>query len=456
MSSFASLFRGWFRPKPPTPTPPPTPTSRTIEVIVRNERDENVEGATVTIHNVPVPYVAVTTAGGIATFPSVSASLQNTQLTVEAPGYITFSQSIVLTANINQQVWLGGTPDQSTALRLPALERENGVVLVWPRKSASYYTSLTDPRIDPAEFAAQLHDLGCNGTRVWLIDAWAVGQGTGCYDGYHPWVRNNDGWWNLNAVSQPYLDRLRNYVEQMNSYGILPQLTGWELYSWSDRKQGLLWVPNAALGPFRHNRQGIVYGKDTAFRVIATGGPHQFLAAFYQRVVDTLMGLSYEIELGNEMPEKELHYRLRDAWRTAGYLGRIGVNRNDDTPGQYHNMKIGVEFDGISYHGKSHIEYLDEVYPDEPIYSTFREFYTAPPVPSHITLSSDGCRKSTDVEDAYDYPMLEAVGRDALSRGFGFEHQLALKLRGFTAGYVSLDDIKYDAPLLRSLYPQLI
>ena len=333
--------------------------------------------------------------------------------------------------------WGGPTPE-------PPSPGPNG------RVGASYYTSLTDPRCDPVEFATRLQDAGCSFTRVWLIDAWAVGvNGTGQYEGFVPWERETSGVFDLERVSSEYLAQIYPYVAAMNAHWITPQLSGRALYSWSDRKAGMLWVPDANLGPFRHNRQGIRYADDAAFDVIATGGKHQFLEQFYTAVVDTLKGLSYTVELGNEMPEKALHYRLRETWRRAGYKGPISVNRQDDTPGQYANMKVGRDFGSISYHGKRDLGYIFEVYPDEPLFRTFSAFYERNPDFSHITLSSDGCRKSIHVEDAYNYPALRKVARDILARGGRYEHQSRMKLRGFTEGRIDLNDL--ETGWLRSL-----
>lgn len=318
---------------------------------------------------------------------------------------------------------------------------------VWPRLGLSYYTSLTDPRLDLPGFVARLQDAGANLTRVWLIDAWAVGAsaGTGCYDGLVPWEKAADGRYDLDRVNPRYLDHLRDYVERMNQAGILPMLTGWELYSWSTRKAGMLWVPDAAKGPFRRNRQGVYYADDGAFEVIGNAsGADAFLGHFYARIVETLAGLVYVAELGNEMPEKPLHERLAARWREAGYAGSFSVNRQDDTPGQYANMQIGVRYDRISYHGKRDLAYLDEDYPREPRYRTFRQFYASDPDPTRIILSSDGCRKSANPDDAYDYDALRAVARDTLDMGASYEHQSRLKLRGFTEGRIDLADLEVD------------
>lgn len=320
----------------------------------------------------------------------------------------------------------------------------------WPRLGLSYYTSLTDPRLDLAGFAARLRDAGADYTRVWLMDAWAVraSGGTGCYDGYVPWQRASDGRFDLWNLHPQYLDRLRGYVEQMNAVGVLPQLSGWELYSWSTRKAGMLWVPDANNGPFRHNRQGVYYADDTAFdRIAQPSGEDAFLGHFYRRVVQVLDGTSYTVELANEMPEKALHERLAALWRTAGYLGSLSVNRQDDTPGQYSNMKIGQPggYQRIAYHGKKDLAYLDEAYPDEPVYKTFRDFYASKPDFSRIILSSDGCRKSTNVEDAYDYDALAVVAKDILARGGSFEHQSCAKLRGFSPeNRIDINDLEVD------------
>ena len=346
----------------------------------------------------------------------------------------------------------------AVAKHYAALRRQLGLVSpvppapavtdTWPRVGLSYYTSATDPRVDPAAFATRLQDAGATHTRVWLLDAWAVGQhGTGQYLGYVPWEQPLDGRFDLWAVNQAYLDRLRAYVEAMNAHGILPELSGLELYSWSDRKQGMLWVPDANLGPFRKNKQGIFYSDDTAFdRIGQPAGEDAFLGHFYSQVVATLTGLAYAVEIANEMPQKELHARLRHLWRAAGYRGSLGVNRNEDTPGQFKNMRIGQldGYDRIAFHGRKDLAYLDEVYADEPVYPTFRSFYASGPDAKRICLSSDGCRQSTNVDDAYDYDALGAVFTDALARGYSAEHQSALKLRGFVEGRIDLNDLEVD------------
>lgn len=115
-------------------------------------------------------------------------------------------------------------------------------------------------------------------------------------------------------------------------------------------------------------------------------------------------------------------------------------------------MRIGTDYDLIAFHGRRSLAYLDERFENEPVYSTFRDFWGSGNLdPARVTISSDGCRKSTNVEDAYDYGPLGEVFRDAIARGFRIEHQGCWKLRGFTHGRIDLDDISFDLPMLRSL-----
>jgi len=318
---------------------------------------------------------------------------------------------------------------------------------------ASYYDSLVDPRCNPKEFAKRLADSGCSGTRVWLWTAWAFNQGgTGQFRGFCPWMQRPSGPWDLETVDPYWLERVGQYVDAMNAAGILPQLCGLTLYDWSRYKAGMLWVPDQSKLWFQHNIQGIYYYEDDALtEKIASGvGAHAFLGQTYEAAVDTLLGLRYEIELGNEMPEKGLHERLKKLWRDAGYHGPFQVNRNSDTPGQYDNMSIGkpAGYDKIAFHGKRDLSYLDEEYPDEAPAgrpTTFRKFYATNPNPKRITISSDGCRVSaSDIEHIYDYDKLAEVAKDAIARGFIFEHQSRLKMRNFLEGRIDLADLETE------------
>jgi hypothetical protein len=323
------------------------------------------------------------------------------------------------------------------------------------RVGGSFYTALTCPYVEPRSYAQALANCGVGLTRVWLLDAWAVNAGddAGQYPGFLPVTRTSDGRFDLHAWDTAYFDRLAAFTQALNDQRIVVQYSLLELYTWAQRKQGLLWVPDANLGPWRDNVNGVRWGDpdDPTFFAL----PDAWMDEFLGRVLEVLDGRMVRYECANEMPEKSLQYRLRDALRALGYAGPVQVNRQDDTPGQYWNMGVDRgDFQTLALHGKRDLSYLDEVYLDEAEAgrpTTFREMWPLVDA-SRITLSSDGCRKSTDVADAYDYPALTAVATDTLARGADYEHQLACKLRIFTDGRFRLEDIEeFDGPFLKGL-----
>ena len=80
---------GWI--KNPLPPLPPQPTMRAIGVIVCAEDGENIAGAAVAIQDTATSWQrGVTDDGGYLLFPAVPMSLQDTQLQVEADGFVPF------------------------------------------------------------------------------------------------------------------------------------------------------------------------------------------------------------------------------------------------------------------------------------------------------------------------------------------------------------------------------
>lgn len=348
-----------------------------------------------------------------------------------------------------------GIPDP-----LPPPDRPPTAVPDAPRGlGVSYYTAMTDPDCDAAEWAARTRDVGSQHTRVWALDAWANGRlesGTGMYVGLQPWALRGDLRFDLDGPSGAYYEAVDRFVRAFNATGQHVVITVLELYTWSRGKAGLVWVPDRNRQPVRNNINGVKWGDpnddDGGYFML----PDETLRAFIAGLVSTVgenRGVSFEI--GNEMPEKDLHYRMRDWLRAAGWAGRIQVNRNEDTPSQYDNMKIGRDFDALAIHGRRDLGYLDEDHgAEQHRHRTFRALYDSGDIGTHsFVLSSDGCRKTTHVDDAYDYPALTEVARDALARGYAFEHQACIKLRRFTGQPQRLDlsDLKYDAPMLRGL-----
>jgi hypothetical protein len=330
----------------------------------------------------------------------------------------------------------------------------NTAVVKFPALMASYYAAITDPDLDVDAFANFLRDCGVTGTRTWLLDAWAIGEreadGTfkrGQYDGFLPVLRLPDGRFDLDQWNPAYFTRIRRFVEAMNQRGVFCHLTLLELYSWSDRKANLPFVPDVNRGMFRNNVNGVRWGgpDDPTFFSL----PDPWLKAFIARVVQSLTGLAWLPEVGNEFPEKDLHWRMIDALREAGWTGEITVNRQEDTPGQYWNMAVGSRFDRIAIHNTLSLAYLDEEFEREAEAgrpTTFRAMWPLVDA-SRIILSSDGGggnpKYLTD---------LQAVAVDTLQRGGSYEHQLALKRnRFFGDGTLRMADLEIDRAFLSAV-----
>lgn len=317
----------------------------------------------------------------------------------------------------------------------------------------SHYTVVTDPQCDPAAFAAVTRDLGSQHTRIAFLfpDAWAIGTAHGGqYDGLIPWARRSDGRFDLFDFEPRFWNRLDQALDAFAACGIHVVLTCLELYSWSRGKSGLPWVPDRDVQPQRLNVNGVSWGSpdDDA------GGffmlPDPALRRLLWEIVSHVQGRpGVSLEIGNEMPEKEMHYRIRDGLRAAGYTGQIQVNRNEDTPGQPANMKIGRDFDRLALHGRDDLSYLDEDFPREPVHRTFRSAWSDPSIDrSRIVMSTDGV--GFNQPPFYDRDALVAVVHDHLSRGMAVEHQAReLKLGRFLRGRYDLADL--DADLIRRM-----
>lgn len=327
----------------------------------------------------------------------------------------------------------------------------------WPKVGASYQQGLGNPSCDPALFASLNRDADGDVTRIWAINASAVGpNGAGQYTGYLPWYRIR-GVYDLTQPDPAYDERLNTYVRAQNAVGATVIITTLELYSWAQRKQGGIWVPDANLGPFRNNSNRVRWGDpdDPTFFTL----PDWVLEQLISRICAAVKGLAVAFEIGNEMPEKDMHTRIREyltAQFTADWRPDIIVNRQEDTPGQYFNMRVNTDYERIAFHGKDSLGYLDEVYADEPASrpQTFRQLWDAGPWetpvnPSRVIMSSDGCRVNDTIQ-CYDWPVLREVVQDHLRRGFSFEHQSCVKMRPFLENRLDLV-ADFEGDWLRSL-----
>ncbi len=438
--------------RPPVPVPPDPQTWPLSASVVAFETGTLIIGATLTISCPPEDcgtndgQIRITGPDGRALFEALQPS--GFTLCAGAEGFIDSCVGVTLTAarEVPFRLLPGSDPPPGP-IDPPAV--------LWPAIGASYYTSLTDPDLDLEVFAAFFEDVGVAWTRVWLLDAWALGERRadgsfleGQYDGRIPVQRQPNGQFDLDQWNPQYFTHLRLYTDTLNAHGVWPQFTMLELYTWSDRKADLPFVPSVTLNPYRNNSNGVKWGDpdDPTFFTL----PDEWLSAFICKVVDTLEGTSYALESGNEMPEKGLNFRLAEQSQSCSYEGTITVNRQIDSPGQYWNMEVGGPvFSHISYHGKLDISYLDEEFPEEagagrP--TTFREAWTLYE-PFRVIISSDGGGGNPDLQ-----PDLLVVARDALARGGSYEHQLALKRnRFFGDGTLRMEDILLDEDFLRAL-----
>jgi hypothetical protein len=314
----------------------------------------------------------------------------------------------------------------------------SGDLTTWPRRGASLYALLTDSAWDYEGFADILADCGLTLTRVFLLTAeWKEQRN----DIVWPFQQLEDGRWDLFAWNPAYFNRLADVVAAMNARGVLVQLTVMELYGWSDRKQGS-GMPDAEQGPWRRNVNGIRWATDRTFVEL----PDAWLNAFIDRVVATVKGMGVVWEIGNEMPEKPMHHRIRDRIRQTWPDAQTSVNRNEDVPGQYKNMKIGTEFDRLAIHGMRTLAHLDRksgTRGDE----SFRRLIDQVD-PARLIFSSDGCRQSgpagMDPATAYDWPALLEVARYVTARGCSYEHQSAAKLERIRSGRADLGAVEVD------------
>lgn len=316
----------------------------------------------------------------------------------------------------------------------------------------SVYALVTWP-YDVARFAQRCADAGLTRglTRIWLMDAWAREVG-----GYDPVVRLSDGRYDLHQWRGDFFERHAEAVQVLNAAGLFVQLTTLELYCWSQRKGTLPGVPDRDENYTRANVNGIRWGDPSDDAMFgAPENPKMLPDAWHQELVgrmdETLQAAGcqggYAYELGNEMPEKGLHERLRDMIRGFNPDVEAHVNRNEDTPGQFWNMQIGTKYQRIAFHGLRDLEAIHAEHPDEapagrPVtFAKMLEKLTAEQR-RLVIHSSDGCRSSYSV-DPYNWDDLFEAQQYFAERGCNVEHQSKIKMAYFCGEPDYLDVDKY-------------
>lgn len=166
---------------PPKPPTPPAPTTRTIQVIVRDASNQDINGAHVslmvgrTANDEPVWDEEVTIAG-LATL-TISASLADTQLDLHAEGYVDVDQHLVVTGV--SQVWVGGGVPSPETLCLPpmrAVPVAPAVLPHDPRKVRCNFASLWDPVLSRWIFQCMYPSMDTSTRKRWREIAIAAGD----------------------------------------------------------------------------------------------------------------------------------------------------------------------------------------------------------------------------------------------------------------------------------------
>jgi hypothetical protein len=342
----------------------------------------------------------------------------------------------------------------------PAPQPVHRPPVVWPMVGLSHYLALGDPDFDWPRFLDFSKQHGVGYHRTWLIDAWATKDIGGLYDGFLPCRRRSDGRFDLFDWRAAFFARLRTVTDQSNERGIVPLWTLLELYSWSTRKQHAT-VPDANWNLFRFNVNGISWGTpdDKTFGAPPFEGeglPDHWFRSFCERVLEALGPSSYALLVGNETPEKDMHWRIETMLRDLGYQGEIVINRNEDGPGQPFNMGMvgtgGHAYDRHEFHVGTADEsytsgYLDHEHPEEAPHgrpTTLRELFSRVD-PARLIISSDG-------DGGRIVSAQTALAREVLQLGGSFERQCNLKRRRFFVdGSLQMSDLDAEIPFLTAI-----
>lgn len=292
----------------------------------------------------------------------------------------------------------------------------------YPRFGMTIAGLLTGVNHDIDETLKRFIDCGVNYSSINLINASRSGNGV------FPFKQLSDGKWDLFDWDERYFERLIEIREKFNKAGIVIPWCFLELYSWSNRKPG-----PQQIGTFwRNNVNGIYWPPDDS--TLTKLLPDKWCKEFIKKVCPLLDLNVNMFRIGNELPEKPLHYRVRDEVRKIIPNAQFDVNRQDDTPGQYMNMKIGKDFNFISFHGSKLKELSDlkrNDYEDGP-FDSWQDFIDDK---GHdrwrVTFSSDGARTGPgkdSPDNPYDWNKLGEFADHMVSLGYGFEHQSRAKM----------------------------
>lgn len=407
--------------QPPAPQPP---THCTFTVVVYDEWDMPIEDAGVILSSKQEGF---TNRDGYKAFTVKIGEPFSFSVHKDGEYEAFISNEQVVFANTDYAVTLDAIPK-------PVVPVINYAALkTYPRVGCSI-AALVVRRDYPIEEVAQIYaDCGVTFTTVNLLSAeWP----TMVHKHVRPFLpANSDGVYDLYAWNAEHFERLDECREAMNSRGIVVQWCFYELYGWSRRKSGS-GIPDRFLGPWKRNQNGVDWVGDGSKAAedftLAKLLPDVWSKTYLSLVVPHL-DLSHNLFLiGNEFPEKGLHERVRDFVRLAHPGAKVSVNRKEETPGQYANMKIGRDYDYLNFHGrraKAPSDLTRYYPPEESSVPTFEKLLKTPGVdPRRIIFSSDGARSSDDLIHTYDFDTLGAFFKLVKGYGCSIEHQSRAKM----------------------------
>lgn len=272
-----------------------------------------------------------------------------------------------------------------------------------------------------------------------------------------PFLKTASGKFDLYAKNPEFWnDRLPRYIDVMNREGGIVQLCLMDLYQFSDRKGG---TPDKNLSPVRYNVNGIYWPGDDTF--LAQQLPDDWWRWLARELATTLRGAAVAYVPFNEGPEKDIHITIAQEIKRVDLSATIIANRNEDTPGQYWNMKVGRgTIDMLAYHGWASTADLSQTFHEvDELPNTFdmmlaKENQNGESINvdwARIISSSDGARRSSaqggnDLIDptkswrewrTYNWDALLKVWKRVILAGGNIEHQSVLKMD-------RTDDVKFD------------
>lgn len=300
--------------------------------------------------------------------------------------------------------------------------------------------------LDRKGFIRQMAEWGVTFTDLWLMNSWA----------YHtphqqPWVQRPDGLWDLEQFSEPWFEDLEWFIDECRANGIVTMITPMDRFVLSK-------VPDP-MHPVRRNVQGVRWGEPDEDTFLFAP-PDVYLVTLVFEIIRRMGDKLGPIRLANEFPEKPWHFTFAQIIRSFKPDADLVVNRQEDSPGQFLNMRVGEGLiDRYQFHWngggngpqslKHGLSALDAVWPRETEAGrpdTMNKLLAVVD-PNRVIFCTDGARNGGPVERAYNYELIQPLLIEALQRGINVLHQSCIKM----AEPHSVENMRFDEPMMLAL-----